>query len=326
MPLTGGELGSAALDPPYFPGIGQFDQLDIRPWYYTIFALVLITLFVNLRVRDSRLGRAWIALREDEVAAVSMGIPLVRTKLLAYALGAAFGGIAGAFLGAYTTLIDADEFQFGVLDLRSRDGDPRRPRVDLGGRDRGVAARQHQLLPDPGRAQRTARHTFGLNFNLTDLQVEHLRLPARARDGAAPAGADPRAPAKARADRGDRRDRARRSPTGWTAVTAGERRDRPSPAPARRDSAPAGRTCPRSSAAWSPSTTSRSTSRAVDRLDNRSERRRQDDAVQHAHGAVQADQRADRVRRRGHHARRARTRSPSSGSRGRSRTSACSAR
>lgn len=75
--------------------------------------LVLITLFVNLRVRDSRLGRAWIALREDEVAAVSMGIPLVRTKLLAYALGAAFGGIAGAFVGSYTTLISADQFQFG---------------------------------------------------------------------------------------------------------------------------------------------------------------------------------------------------------------------
>ena len=54
---------------------------------------MLITLFVNLRIRDSRLGRAWIALREDEVAAVSMGIPLVRTKLLAYSLGAAFGGV-----------------------------------------------------------------------------------------------------------------------------------------------------------------------------------------------------------------------------------------
>ena len=74
---------------------------------------MLIALFVNLRVRDSRLGRAWVALREDEVAAVSMGIPLVRTKLLAYAMGAALGGVAGVFLGSYSTVINADQFNFG---------------------------------------------------------------------------------------------------------------------------------------------------------------------------------------------------------------------
>src|ERR1700751_73407 len=113
MPLAGGELGISGTDPPYLPGIGTFSQLNIRPWYYTIFILVLITLFVNLRVRDSRLGRAWVALREDEVAAVSMGIPAVHTKLLAYPRGAAFGGISGAFVGAYTTPISADQFQFG---------------------------------------------------------------------------------------------------------------------------------------------------------------------------------------------------------------------
>ena len=82
MPLTGGVLGISGTDAPYLPGVGMFSQLNVKPWYYTIFALVLITLFVNIRVRDSRVGRAWIALREDEVAAVSMGIPLVRTKLL----------------------------------------------------------------------------------------------------------------------------------------------------------------------------------------------------------------------------------------------------
>jgi branched-chain amino acid transport system permease protein len=170
MPLTGGELGISGTDPPYLPGVGIFSQLDIRPWYYTIFALVLITLFVTIRVRDSRLGRAWIALREDEVAAVSMGIPLVRTKLSAYALGAAFGGIAGAFLGAYTTLIDAGEFQFGfsifVLAM-----------VILGGLGSVwgavvgamlLANINYYLIPDvlnsvPGK--------LGLNFNLTDLQV-----------------------------------------------------------------------------------------------------------------------------------------------------------
>ena len=85
--MTAGVLGISGIDAPYEPGIGMFNELNVRPWYWTIFALVLITLFVNIRVRDSRLGRAWIALREDEVAAVSMGIPLVRTKLLAYSLG-----------------------------------------------------------------------------------------------------------------------------------------------------------------------------------------------------------------------------------------------
>ena len=60
-----------------------------------------IVLFVNFRLRDSRLGRAWIALREDEVAAVAMGVPAVKTKLLAYGTGAAFGGMAGAFLGSF---------------------------------------------------------------------------------------------------------------------------------------------------------------------------------------------------------------------------------
>ena len=70
-------------------------------------------LFCNFRLRDSRLGRAWIAIREDEVAAASMGVPLVKTKLLAYAAGAAFGGMAGAFLGSYLTSVNANNFQFG---------------------------------------------------------------------------------------------------------------------------------------------------------------------------------------------------------------------
>ena len=60
-------------------------------------------IFVNFRLRDSRIGRAWIAIREDEVAAVSMGIPTVRVKLLAYAIGAALGGVAGSFLAATST-------------------------------------------------------------------------------------------------------------------------------------------------------------------------------------------------------------------------------
>src|SRR5947209_3866249 len=113
MTLTAGNFGISAVDAPYFPVIGQFNLLNLRPWYWLIFAIMLIVLFVNLRLRDSRLGRAWIALREDEVAAVSMGIPSVRTKLSAYAMGAAFGGMSGAFLGTYFTTVNAGQFQFG---------------------------------------------------------------------------------------------------------------------------------------------------------------------------------------------------------------------
>jgi branched-chain amino acid transport system permease protein len=113
MTLTAGNLGISAVDAPYFPGTGSFGLLDLRPWYWLIFAILLVVLFVNLRLRDSRLGRAWVALREDEVAAVSMGIPLVKTKLLAYSTGAAFGGMSGAFFGTYYTEVNAGQFQFG---------------------------------------------------------------------------------------------------------------------------------------------------------------------------------------------------------------------
>jgi branched-chain amino acid transport system permease protein len=75
--------------------------------------MVLVTLFVNRRLRDSRLGRAWIAVREDEVAAAAMGVNLVRTKLWAYAIGAAFGGFAGAYLGAKNNTVNVDQFEFG---------------------------------------------------------------------------------------------------------------------------------------------------------------------------------------------------------------------
>jgi branched-chain amino acid transport system permease protein len=74
--------------------------------------LVVVVLFVNFRLRDSRMGRAWVALREDEIAAVAMGVPAVKTKLLAYGSGAAFGGISGAYLASLLNTVNADQFQF----------------------------------------------------------------------------------------------------------------------------------------------------------------------------------------------------------------------
>jgi branched-chain amino acid transport system permease protein len=112
--LSNGRQSIAPIDSIDIPFLDPFDSaLNLRPYYWTVFALVLVVLFVNIRLRDSKLGRAWIALREDEVAAASMGVPLVKTKLLAYATGGAFGGISGAFLGAYFSSVNANQFQFG---------------------------------------------------------------------------------------------------------------------------------------------------------------------------------------------------------------------
>ena len=74
----------------------SFDRA--RLFYWAALGVLLITVFCCYRLRDSRLGRAWIAIREDETAAGAMGIPLMRTKTWAYAIGAFMGGIAGAFL------------------------------------------------------------------------------------------------------------------------------------------------------------------------------------------------------------------------------------
>jgi branched-chain amino acid transport system permease protein len=110
--ITAGRQGISPVDKIAFPGLDPFTSLELKPWYWTVLGMVAVVLFVNFRLRDSRLGRAWIALREDEVAAVSMGVPAVKTKLLAYGTGAAFGGASGAYLGSFLNTVNADQFQF----------------------------------------------------------------------------------------------------------------------------------------------------------------------------------------------------------------------
>jgi branched-chain amino acid transport system permease protein len=110
--LTNGRQGITPIDKIDLPFLEPFKSLELRPWYFVALGLVFIALFVNYMLRDSRLGRAWIALREDEVAAASMGVPLVKTKLLAYGTGAALGGMSGAFLASYLNTVNADQFQF----------------------------------------------------------------------------------------------------------------------------------------------------------------------------------------------------------------------
>jgi branched-chain amino acid transport system permease protein len=111
--LTNGRQAISPVDQIDLPALKAFDSaFSLRPYYWFALGMVAFVLFVNFRLRDSRLGRAWIALREDEVAAVAMGVPAVKTKLLAYGTGAAMGGIAGAFLGSFLNTVNADQFQF----------------------------------------------------------------------------------------------------------------------------------------------------------------------------------------------------------------------
>src|ERR687896_1005867 len=110
--LTGGPQGISAIDKIDLPFLDRFGALDLRPWYWFALALVALMLLVDFRLRDSRVGRAWIALRDDERAAASAGVPIVRTKLLAYGVGGALGGVSGAFLASYLSTVDPNQFTF----------------------------------------------------------------------------------------------------------------------------------------------------------------------------------------------------------------------
>lgn len=83
-------------------------------WFWLILLVGLLSLFVITRLYDSRMGRAWQAIREDEIAAASMGINPVRTKLWAFALGASFSGFAGSLYSGYVGVVYPDQFQFSL--------------------------------------------------------------------------------------------------------------------------------------------------------------------------------------------------------------------
>jgi len=110
--FTGGPNGISAIDSarigPYVFGLNPV------PYYYVVVVLIVLSLIATVNVRDSRLGRAWMALREDEVAAAHMGINTTTAKLAAFALGASFSGLAGVVNAALLTLVSPDEFKFNV--------------------------------------------------------------------------------------------------------------------------------------------------------------------------------------------------------------------
>jgi branched-chain amino acid transport system permease protein len=110
--LTPGPIGIGPIDPIDLPFLPAFGDIDLRPWYWFALALVALVLLATVRLRRSRVGLAWAALREDEEAAAACGIPIARMKLLAYGTGAALGGIAGAFIASYIAEVNAEQFRF----------------------------------------------------------------------------------------------------------------------------------------------------------------------------------------------------------------------
>lgn len=117
LDLTAGEKGINPIGRPSLPLIGEFNSSQPITWYFLIIAIILLSIFLINRLHDSRLGRAWKAIREDQLAAEQMGIDPVRTKLLAFAMGATFSGFAGAFYASYIAGIFPSVFDFGASIL-----------------------------------------------------------------------------------------------------------------------------------------------------------------------------------------------------------------
>jgi branched-chain amino acid transport system permease protein len=109
---TGGTNGIVGIDQPTLFGY-QFG-FNPTPYYYTLIVIIILSVVGILRLRDSRLGRAWLAVREDEIAAASMGIDLTTTKLLAFSFGAFFSGFGGALYVAKLGIVSPDQFNFTV--------------------------------------------------------------------------------------------------------------------------------------------------------------------------------------------------------------------
>ncbi len=100
-----GEAGSGGM-----VKIAGFYMPSVNAYYFLFLILCLLTVFISHRLQHSRLGRAWIAIREDEIAAKAMGIHVRNMKLLAFAMGATFGGVAGAMFAAFQGFISPESF------------------------------------------------------------------------------------------------------------------------------------------------------------------------------------------------------------------------
>jgi branched-chain amino acid transport system permease protein len=111
--LSNGTKGITPLDNINFLG-KQLGPFDLSQKYIIFVFLAAVMVFISLRLRGGRLGRAWLAIREDELAASMMGVPLMRTKLSAYAVGAMAGGIGGVAFATHVNGVFADRFNFSI--------------------------------------------------------------------------------------------------------------------------------------------------------------------------------------------------------------------
>ena len=215
--LTHGSFGISPIDSPGFgAGLGaalglpeSYQQSTNRAelYFYTALALLLFTVFVSVRLRDSRLGRAWVAIREDETAAAAMGVPLMRTKTWAYAIGAFFGGVAGAYYASFKSGAFPSDFYFNlsifILCMVILGGMGSVWGAIVGGLflsylDQEGLAKIGTEVGNPGRPE---------------VQLRHLRSDHRDRHALPAHGADPRATAQARARGGRARHAVLRRPT-----------------------------------------------------------------------------------------------------------------
>jgi branched-chain amino acid transport system permease protein len=128
-PLTNGPMGISGIKRPdtsWIDGLRDtlglsISQFPLLVLYLIVLGAIAIVIVVNIRLENSRIGRAWIAIREDEIAAQAMGIPLVKAKLLAFAAGASFAGLMGVIFAAKQAFVSPESFTFfasiGVLTM-----------------------------------------------------------------------------------------------------------------------------------------------------------------------------------------------------------------
>jgi branched-chain amino acid transport system permease protein len=127
-----GEAGSGAI-----VSVGGFEMPSVNAYYFLFLFLCIATIFITSRLQHSRLGRAWVAIREDEIAAKAMGINTRNVKLLAFSMGASFGGVAGAMFAALQGFVSPESFSLtesiAVLAMVVLGGIGHIPGVVLGG-------------------------------------------------------------------------------------------------------------------------------------------------------------------------------------------------
>ena len=128
----GGEPGSNAT-----VVLGSYAMPSVNAYYFLFLTLCIVIIFVTVRLQDSRLGRAFVAIREDEIAAKAMGINTRNIKLLAFAMGASFGGVAGAMFASFQGFVSPESFSLtesiAVLAMVVLGGMGHIPGVILGG-------------------------------------------------------------------------------------------------------------------------------------------------------------------------------------------------